>query len=199
MHRLVSRAAGLLICWVASAAAPALADVLDPVDFVSLGTLAWSSGSYTIDTDALTIVDDAAPGTPLFSGVVDDQDGAADSFGGNPGPLGIPEIAVFTFASIAIDGTANVSIVGTRALALLSHGDALINRVLAVDGKGVYAANGTTFLAGGPGGFGGGMNGQAGLGPGGGSGWVAGGLDVCSSGGGFGSAGVAGVRSRSER
>jgi len=193
MHRLVSRAASLLICWVASAAAPALADVLDPVDFVSLGTLAWSSGSYTIDTDARTIVDDAAPGTPLFTGVVDDQNGAADSFGGNPGPLGIPEIAVFTFDSITIDGTANVTVVGTRALALLSHGDALINRVLAVNGKGVYLASSTTFLAGGPAGFGGGVGGQVGLGPGGGPGWVDSPLDVCSSGGGFGSAGVEGA------
>ena len=166
--------------------------MLDPEDFASLGTLAWSSGNYTIDTDALTIVDDTAPGTPLFSGVVDDQNGAADSFGGSPGPLGIPEIAVFTFASIAIDGTANVTIVGTRALALLSHGDALINRVLAVDGKGVWVATSTTFLAGGPGGFGGGINAQGGLGPGGGPGWAANKSSVCSSGGGFGSAGVAG-------
>lgn len=194
MHRLVSRAAILGICWLASAASPALADVLDPEDFASLGTLAWSSGSYTINTDLLTIVDNAAPGTPLFSGVVDDQNGAADSFGGNPGPLGIPEIAVFTFASIAIDGTANVTIVGTRALALLSRGDALIDRVLAVDGKGVWAATSTTFLAGGPGGFGGGINGQGGLGPGGGAGWTSNNNSVCSTGGGFGSAGLAGAQ-----
>ena len=194
MQPLTSRVATLLICWAASAA-PAVADVLDPEDFASLGTLAWSSGGYTINTDALTIVDNAAPGTPLFTGVVEDQNGAADSIGGVPGPLGIPEIAVFTFDSIAIEGTASVTIVGTRALALLSHGDALIDRVLAVNGKGTHWSTATTFLAGGPGGFGGGINAQAGLGPGGGQGWSGNPFtqNVCSSGGGFGSAGLPGT------
>jgi len=164
---------------------------LDPQAFTSLGTLSWSSGDYTIDTDALTIVDDTASGTPLFTGVVDDQEGTADSFGGVPGPLGIPEIAVFTFDAVTIDGTANVSIVGTRALAILSHGDMTIDRTLSVDGA--YAAVGAATApgAGGPGGFAGGAPGLDGLGPGGGLG-----LNVvsfesyqCAAGGSFGGQG----------
>ena len=85
---------------------------LDPVDFSSLGILDLSNASYTIDTDSLTIVDDAAPGTPLFTGVVDDQDGTADFVGGVwvPGSMGIPEIAVFTFDDIDIQSTANITV-----------------------------------------------------------------------------------------
>lgn len=158
-------ALALAACLPATASA---AMGLDPEAFTSLGTLSWSSGDYTIDTDALTIVDDTAPGTPLFTGVVDDQEGSADSFGGVPGPLGIPEIAVFTFDAVTIDGTANVSIVGTRALAILSQGDMTIDRTLSVDGE--YAAVGAAPVpgAGGPGGFAGGAPGLEGLGPGGG-------------------------------
>ncbi len=144
------------------------ADLLDPLDFSSLGTLNLAGGNVTIDTDALSIVDDAAPGVPLFTGVVDDQDGMADSFGGVPGPLGIPEIAVFTFDSINLASTANITVAGSRALALLSQTNATIDTMIDVSGKsGSHTAGG----AGGPGGFAGGfvptLNG---LGPGGGTG-----------------------------
>ncbi|MEO0530599.1 MAG: hypothetical protein AAF266_08485, partial [Planctomycetota bacterium] len=116
------------------------AQVLDPLDFASLGTLNLPAGNYTIDTDTLTIFDNAAPGVPLFTGVVDDQNGQADTFGGvwdpvaSPGQLGIPEIAVFTFNGIDLQPSANVTITGTRAIALLSQGDATISTPLSVDG-----------------------------------------------------------------
>ncbi len=50
-------------------ALPAAADVLDPDDFTSLGVLDTpATGSYRIDTNALTITDHGALGTPLFVG-----------------------------------------------------------------------------------------------------------------------------------
>ncbi len=177
----------LAACLGASAQA---AMTLDPDTFTSLGTLSWTSGDYTIDTDALTIVDDAAPGTPLFTGVVDDQESAADSTGGVPGPLGIPEIAVFTFDAVTIDGTANVSIVGTRALALLSQGDMLIDRTLSVDGGPASVGTSTTPGTAGSGGFAGGGPALDGIGPGGGGGHTTAlADDAYGGGGGFGGPG----------
>ena len=142
----------------------ACAGPLDPLDYASLGAFEVSSGSYTIDTDLLTIVDDASPGAALFTGVVDDQGGAADSFGPGAavttvGANGIPHIAVFTFDSVSIQGSATVSVTGRRALALLSHGDLVLDRTLDLSGS---------RPDGGPGGFYGGVAAQAGSGPGGG-------------------------------
>lgn len=119
----------------------ASAQPLDPLDFTSLGTLNLPAGDYTIDTDTLTIFDNTAPGVSLFTGVVDDQNGQADYFNGdwdpvaNPGQLGIPEIAVFTFSGIDLQASANVSITGRRAIALLSQGDATIGTDLSVNGE----------------------------------------------------------------
>ncbi|NBC10465.1 MAG: hypothetical protein GVY24_01855, partial [Planctomycetes bacterium] len=148
----------------------ASAQQLEPVDFASLGTLDLTSGSYTIDTDTLTIFNDAAPGTPLFTGVVDDQNGEADYSNGNwvPGTQGIPEIAVFTFDQIDLGAAASVNITGTRAIALLSRGNATIGTPLSVDGADA-SLNGTGSA--GAGGFNGGgfaPTAQAGDGPGGG-------------------------------
>lgn len=118
----------------------ASAQPLDPLAFASLGTLNLPAGDYTIDTDTLMIYDNAAPGVPLFTGVADDQNSQADTFGGvwdpvgNPGQLGIPEIAVFTFDGIDLQPSANITITGTRAIALLSRGDATIGTPLSVDG-----------------------------------------------------------------
>ncbi len=134
----ISRFAGVLALYLCGVAG---AQPLDPLDFASLGTLHLAAGNYTIDTDTLTIYDNAAPGLPLFTGVADDQGGMADTFGGvwdpvgNPGQLGIPEIAVFTFDGINLDPIATVTITGTRAIALLSQGDANIGTSLSVDGR----------------------------------------------------------------
>jgi hypothetical protein len=174
------------------------ADLLDPLDFTSLGTFNVTNGGYIIDTDALTITQTNGVSTNiLFIGVIDNQGGLADSFGPgtavtNVGPLGIPHIAVFTFDDLVMDGAATFAVTGHRALALLSQGNALINVTLTLDGQTgsppgftffitnqVYAVGGT----GGVGGFAGGdMIGdaaggsqgtglpQAGVGPGGGPG-----------------------------
>ncbi len=125
--------------------------------------------------------------------MIDDQGGQADSFGPggavtNVGPLGIPYIAVFTFDDLKLDGTATFTVTGHRALALLSHGNALVNASLSLSGQvggsdfnfgfppnGIYVAGGT----GGSGGFAGGeiygpnsnqVTPEAGKGPGGGPG-----------------------------
>jgi hypothetical protein len=154
----------LVAALVLSGGRPASADPLDPQDFASLGTLVLANGSFTIDTDAREIRDGAS--AVLFTGVVDDQDGRADSFGGTPGPLGIPEIAVFTFDAIDIQSTATITLTGSRALALLSRGDALVDTTL--DASGGDAA-GAVAGGGRLGGFAGGSSTTAGAGPGGGS------------------------------
>lgn len=147
----------------------------DPFDFSSLGTLNLSSGDFTIDTDALTIFENTAPGVPLFAGVIDNQRGLADSFGPGGdattvGPLGIPHAAVFTFDAIDLASTANITVTGHRALVLLSHGNATINTTIDVSG-GAAAGAGGGFAAGTgrAGGFDGGGFGAKGVGPGGGS------------------------------
>jgi len=157
-------------------ARPAAAELLDPMAFPALGVFDTSAGgSYTIDTDALTITDDSAPGTPLFVGVIDDQGGLADSYGPGGavttvGPAGIPHIAVFTFSALDLDASSSFTITGHRALALLSQGNATIDTVLRLNGAPGSSSIGvnpftTTIkppLRGGPGGFDGG--GSAGLG-----------------------------------
>jgi len=174
---------GLLSCGVRLTVALLIAMVhaglqagpLSPLDYASLGTLDLTGGSYTIDTDALTITNDSAPGTPLFTGVIDDQGGQADSYGPGAavttvGTQGIPHIAVFTFDSINIAAAVNLTITGHRALALLSHGDATINADLDLSGENNIGQPNTTALRGGPGGFDGGTGNPptAGSGPGGG-------------------------------
>ncbi|MEO0588136.1 MAG: hypothetical protein AAF078_10895, partial [Planctomycetota bacterium] len=157
-------AAPALALATAIAAAPTHAQPLDPTAFASLGTLNLAAGDFTIDTDTLTITDTTGGGsTLLFTGVADDQNGTADYFGGNwvPGTLGIPEIAVFTFDGINLQASANVSITGSRAIALLSQGDATIATPLSVDGSDGETVNTSTQTvvpggAGGSGGFAGG-------------------------------------------
>ena len=117
------------------------ADLLNPTNFTSLGTFDVTNGGYVIDTDALTISETNATSTnTLFTGVLDDQGGQADSFGAggavtNVGPLGIPHVAVFTFDDLVMDGTATFAVTGHRALALLSRSNALINVSLTLDGQ----------------------------------------------------------------
>ena len=139
------------------------ADVLDPNDFSSLGTLNLASGNITIDTDTLTI-----SGAVNFNGVAGNQGGLADSFGGAAGPLGIPEIAVFTFDDISLTGTTSITVTGTRALALLSRSNVTIDVLLSVNGEGDGAGVSSGALNGGPGGFAGGLGSNNGVGPGGG-------------------------------
>lgn len=140
-----------------------------------------SAGNYTIDTNTVTIVDDTAPGAPLFTGVADDQNGTADYLGGVwvPGSMGIPEIAVFTFDEIDLPSSANLTVTGTRALALLSHGNVMIDTTIDLSGENVPApavlGDPAPAGVGRAGGFNGGfaadgLPGEDGEGPGGGSG-----------------------------
>jgi hypothetical protein len=163
----------------------------DPHDYASLGTLNLAGGAFTIDTDALTISDSSGGGGVLYTGVADTQGGAA-----SPGV--VPEIAVFTFDDIMLDVTANVTITGTRAVALLSHGNATIGTPLSVDGGSVVSETvpGPGYGAGGPGGFAGGGSGgvvEDGEGPGGGKWPLAGGpVGYFGGAGSFGGSGAPG-------
>jgi hypothetical protein len=181
-----------------TASASVTAAPLDPLDFTSLGTLNLAGGSFTIDTDALSIIDDTDPNVPLFTGIIDDQGGAADSFGAGGdvttvGPLGVPHVAVFTFDAIDLANTASMTVTGHRALALLSQGDAQF--ATTIDLSGADATDGGFGTAGqrgeaGPGGFAGGGRGQAGFGPG--AGGLGTGFTPLGGGAGFGSDGLNG-------
>ncbi len=130
---------------------------LDPNAYTSLGTLNVGSGTLTINTDTLAI-----SGAASFTGVVQAQ------------APGLPEIAVFAFDEIDVTGNVEVSVTGSRPLALLSQGDATIALVIVEGG----------------GGAGGAGVGQAGAGPGGGA--AGGAFAVGGAGGGYGGAGGAG-------
>ena len=74
---------------------PLHANTLDPLDFASLGTFNVTNGGYIIDTDALTLSETNGVSTNvLFTGVIDDQDGQADSFG----PGGAVTTVAFSFS-----------------------------------------------------------------------------------------------------
>jgi hypothetical protein len=110
-----------------------------------LGTLNLAGGNFVINTDTLTI---SGTGGTLFTGVADDQNSQA-------APGVVPEIAVFSFDQITLDPTATIDVTGTRALGLLSRGDATIGTDLRLDGRsfGLFDNPGGP---GGPGGFAGG-------------------------------------------
>ena len=142
---------------------------LNPLNFTSLGTLDLSNGTFVIDTDALTISETNASSTNLlFTGVMDNQGGQADSFGPGTnvttiGSNGVPYIAVFTFDSISLASSAVISVTGHRALALLSQSTAEIDTTVALNGQdltntpgpgGFPGGDETTFDGQGPGGAG---------------------------------------------
>ena len=114
------------------------AQVFDPGSYVSNGALSVGSGTFAIDTDALT-------------------------YNGAAGGLLVGNTAVFDFDSIAIASGATVTVVGSHPLALLSRSGfvlaqgAVINANAggygAGDGPGAGAAG--SFGPGGGGGFGG--------------------------------------------
>jgi hypothetical protein len=150
------KASVFMFAWLA--ATTCFAAPLDPNAFSSLGTLNVTSGTLTINTTTLQMT-----GAASFNGI------SMAQYQGSP-------VAVFVFDSINISGT-SISIVGTRAVALLSKGNATIQSAINVNGG---PTNGTN---GGPGGYGGAL-GAPGNGPGGGrfsNGY--------STGGGFGGAG----------
>ena len=139
------------------------ADNLDPSDFTSLGMLTPIT-SVVIDTgtdgdggSTPTITIDG--GVPVI-GVTNDQ-------GGQAFPGTIPEVAVFAFGDINLSSGVTVTVTGTRALALLSKGDATVDTTIDVSGSFASRFPSTTAGSGGPGGFEGGVGNNPGAGPGG--------------------------------
>jgi hypothetical protein len=139
-------------------------DPLNPNSYGSLGALSPASGSVTFDTDSLTV-------SGAFSGM-----GALQAQG-----AGLPSIAVFTFSSINVPTGVTVNIIGSRPIAILSQGDAMIGTLN-------VSAFGTTGRVGGGSG---GAQGLAGQGPGGGQAPVF--PNSGGSGGGFGGIGGSGA------
>jgi hypothetical protein len=86
-----------------------IADPLNPGNYATLGSLAPATGSLVFNTDTLT-VSGAFNGT----GVVQQQ------------APGLPGIAVFTFSNINLPAGVSIDVVGSRPIALLSQGNAVI-------------------------------------------------------------------------
>jgi hypothetical protein len=137
----------------------AQAGPLDPNSFPSLGTLNLTSGSYTVNTDTLSLTGSGVNLTGVLSSPTTGS------------------VAVFDFNSISIGFGVTLTATGSHPLALLSRGSAIIYGTLNVNG-----VNGDTTGTGGPGGGSGGVTGDGG-GPGG------GGLGGSGGGGGFGGKG----------
>jgi hypothetical protein len=155
-HRLTALAAtaGLLLT------VPAAPAQHDPNAYSSLGTLNVTSGTLVINTDTL-----AMSAAATFTGVAVTQ---------TNGPM----VAVFTFDSINLGGTAAISVSGTRPLVLLSRGTATLTRnftVPAIRAGGSSSGSAGVSLA------------VPGAGQGGGGAFS--GLDPRAGGGGFGGAG----------
>lgn len=138
LRRYVFAATVLLAALAASGlrAAP-----LDPNSFTSLGTMNLAAGSYTVDTTALTLT---GPGTN-FNGVVSGS------------------ICVFCFDSITVQTGATVTCVGTRPVAFLSKGTAIISGTISADGGDAQVGFTGFTPAGGAGGGAGGTAGDPGL------------------------------------
>jgi hypothetical protein len=144
-------AAAVALCAVDSSAAP-----LDPSVFTSLGTLNITSGSITIDTDAVAIA-----GAANFNGSLYYPDGTS------------PPIALFTFGNVTLGAGVTINVTGSRPLALLSQGSmSIASGINLSGGAGGVPAGGTAGPAGGYAGGAAGVNGTAGAGPGGGPGGI---------------------------
>jgi hypothetical protein len=145
---------------------------LNPDDFPSLGAFPTASGTFTYDTNALTIT---GPGltTPL------------------QGTLSASGVAVFDFDSINLN--ANQAFfqvaIGSLAppLAFLSRGNITIDGTININGISGITFAGLIGGSGGPGGYAGGGNDSIGGGPGGGGSSTMGGGS--GTGGGFGGSG----------
>ena len=124
---------GITFAALAAGTPAAHAQVLDPGAYTSDGALSLASGSYTLDTDALTFNG--------YSGVLSNG------------------IAVFDFSSINVGANATVNVIGSHPLALLSQSDATFsagssfNLNGGMGGEGQYSSNTMAYYP--PGGSGG--------------------------------------------
>lgn len=156
------------------------AALINPLAYNPLGSFDVGLGSsVTIDT---TLGEIRVNGVLAFTGVIDNQSGAANT------AAGIPELAVFSFDEINIRSGVAVTITGSRGLALLSREDVTIRSAISVNGGDYGAASPAGGFAGGGAGSPPTAPGGNGGGPGGGHsstiGWYAG-----AGGGGYGGAG----------
>ena len=108
----------------------------DPDDYTSLGTLNATSGNITFNTNALTVTGFA------MNGVVAYPQGTST------------QVAVFTFDNVSITGSANISVTGTRPLAILSKGSITLGRPINVNGGTGSTLGGSSRAGGYPGGSG---------------------------------------------
>ncbi|MBA3484980.1 MAG: hypothetical protein H0T51_24550 [Pirellulales bacterium] len=124
----------VLACMVTVQGAP-----LDPNAFASIGTLDLSSGSVTFNTSTLS-VSGAFSGTGVLQ----------------PQGAGLPDIAVFTFDGLAIEGGVTLNLIGSRPIALLSKENAMIDQFIDISGgpPTFVSIGGTARLGGGAGGNG---------------------------------------------
>ncbi|MCL4730704.1 MAG: hypothetical protein KJ044_09765 [Planctomycetes bacterium] len=168
--KLCVRLAALLLACAAGGlgAAP-----LDPAAFTSLGTLNLGSGTYTVNTTAMTLTGPSTSFTGVASG----------------------NICVFCFASVNIQSGAVLNCTGTRTLAFLSQGSMTIEGTINCNGETAQGTFVGTNYIGGPGGGNGGLAGSSGTTSGAGSG-PGGGMPAINhggaGGGGFGTAGARG-------
>ena len=115
---------GAICAALASGTSAANAQVLDPNAYTSDGVLSLASGTYTLDTDALT-------------------------FAGNSGVLS-NGIAVFDFSSINVSPNATVNVIGSHPLALLSQSDAVFGAGSSFNLNGGNGGNGVSIAVLGP-------------------------------------------------
>ena len=95
--------------------APALADPLNALDFPSLGTGTLASGTYTINTDDLTLTNSS--NVTLYTGT-----------------LYANSIAVFAFNGLNANTGSTINVIGKRPLAILSSASMTISGTINLNG-----------------------------------------------------------------
>ncbi len=188
---------GLVAAWVVGVPL-AHAVPLDPLAFPSLGTLNSVMDAGVVDRVVFNTGGDGGVSIPIVTvfyqgGASTSEQGAIHTQPGNTGTQDfIPQIAVYAYDGIDLSSQVQVTVTGTRALALLSRGDAAIASNINVSG--VNGGNTGLPGAGGPAGgmAGGSGDGGFGTGPGGGGGPPMG-INHDGGGGGFGGPGGKGL------
>src|SRR5262245_32225217 len=110
----------LAVSFVALARMVGVATALDPLAYTSLGNLSVPTGTLTFNTDTLSITGGGG-GLTSTSGVTQTQ-------------VGGPTIAVFDFTNVSIAGGVTVQVTGSRPIAILSRGDAIIDAAVNISG-----------------------------------------------------------------
>lgn len=132
---LLAAVTGLLLVSVVQA--DVINSIYDPRDYTpTLGNVSISSGTWTINTTALTF----SNGTTTYNGVL-----AANQSGN-------VKMAVFMFDGLTIGGTATITVTGNPGLVLGSRADMALGRTLSLAGANGAVSSG--YATGGAGGSG---------------------------------------------